>query len=54
MTLVDMIKTDANARRVISELNTAELMAAFNLTLTQAKQIQHAVTLLMIKYDCEA
>jgi len=49
MTLIDMIQTNANARKVVDELNTAELMAAFNITLAQAKQIKHLNALLTIK-----
>jgi hypothetical protein len=49
MTLLDMIQTNANARKVVDELNEAELMSAFNITLTQAKQIKHVNALLIMK-----
>ena len=49
MTLIGMIQTDANARKVVDELNVAELMAAFNITLIQAKQIKHVNALLIMK-----
>lgn len=49
MTLIDMIKTNPNARKVIDELNEAELMAAFNLTLTQAKQIKQVNALCIMQ-----
>lgn len=51
MTLIDMIKTNANARKVIDELNEAELMAAFNLTLTQAKQIKQVNALWIMQEE---
>lgn len=53
MTLIDMIQTNANARKVVDELNEAELMAAFNLTLTQAKQIKHINALITMKETAE-
>ena len=53
MTLLDMIQTNANARKVVDELNEAELMAAFNITLTQARQIKHVNALLTMKADSE-
>jgi hypothetical protein len=49
MTLIDMIQTNANARKVVDELTLVELMAAFNVTMTQAKQIKHANALLTMK-----
>ena len=49
MTLIDMIQTNANARKVVDDLNVAELMAAFKLTFTQAKQIKHLNALLTMK-----
>tara|TARA_R110000868_G_scaffold222627_1_gene474482 strand:+ start:39 stop:230 length:192 start_codon:yes stop_codon:yes gene_type:complete len=49
MTLIDMIQTNANARKIVDELNLAELMSAFNITLTQARQIKHVNALLTMK-----
>ena len=53
MTLVKMLETNANARKVFDELNEAEIMSAFNLTLSQVKEYKHLNSLLIMKFDCE-
>jgi hypothetical protein len=53
MTLVKMLETNANARKVFDELNEAEIMSAFNLTLSQVKEYKHLTYLLIAKYDCD-
>ena len=53
MTLVKMLETNANARKVFDELNEAEIMSAFNLTLSQVKEYKHLNALLIVKYDCD-
>jgi len=53
MTLIEMLQTNANARKVFDELNEAEIMNAFNLSLTQVKEYKHLNSLLILKYDCE-
>jgi 7-keto-8-aminopelargonate synthetase-like enzyme len=53
MTLVKMLETNANARKVFDELNEAEIMSAFNLTLSQVKEYKHLNSLLIMNFDCE-
>jgi hypothetical protein len=53
MTLVKMLETNANARKVFDELNEAEIMSAFNLTLSQVKEYKHLNCLLICKYDSD-
>jgi 7-keto-8-aminopelargonate synthetase-like enzyme len=54
MTLINMLQTNVNARKVFDELNEAEIMSAFNLTLKEVKEYKHLNNLLILKYDCEA